>query len=633
MLTTRRACVDALRARRSISHGMHRWKGDLLLAGPELTEPLDGVFVLRSEYEDRAIPKGAGLHWHAGEKCRRRECTLCEHELGRVWWTDDILRALELADYAEGELATAIMERSGPAGKQREKAQRRAARALAKRSREREKTLRASRAQDADMELPCPDGSAYLPYQRAGIAFGLERPNTLFADEMGLGKTIEAIGVVNADPRAQRVLIVCPASLKLNWARECERWLLDRGPIGIAGKTFPDDANVVIINYDILTKWRAKLRGAWDVLIADECHYVKNKEAKRSKRLYALKARRKLFLTGTPILNRPVELWAVVSFLAPEEFDGFWPFAKRYCKPCKNRYGWDFSGATHLDELHERLCSTIMVRRTKAQVLSELPPKRRQVIELASDQIANLVAIETDAWREHRQRLNELRAVGRGEEELSERQLAALRAGVNLAFGELAKLRQATALAKVPLVIEHIRSVLEDAGKIVVFAHHRAVVRELAEPFGDAAVTLTGSDDVASRQAAVDRFQTDESCRVFVGSITAAGFGLTLTASAHVIFAELDWVPAHLTQAEDRTHRIGQKESVLVQHLVLQDSLDARMVGTLIKKQRVIDKVVDGNPQAELFDGDFAEALLTAADAAAADEPDSAAADPDAELD
>jgi SWI/SNF-related matrix-associated actin-dependent regulator 1 of chromatin subfamily A len=610
-------CIDIPGARRSISYAAHRWKGKAALAGPELTEPIDGVFVLHSEYEDRAIPKDAGLQWHAGDRCRRRPCALCEHEVPRVWWTEDVLAALELTDYADAELAASIIERSGPAAKDRAAEELRAARALQAKKLERLRTLKASRAEDADLDVPSPEGSAYLPYQRAAIAFGLGRPNALFADEMGLGKTIEALGLVNSDESARRVLIVCPASLKLNWARECEHWLIDRGPVGVAGKTFPENANVVIINYDILGKWRAQLREPWDVLIADECHYVKNKQAKRSKRLYALKARRKLFLTGTPILNRPVELWAVVNYLAPDEFDSFWPFAKRYCKPCKNRYGWDFSGASNLDELHERLRSTIMVRRTKSQVLSDLPPKRRQVIELASDHIAGLIAVETEAWQEHKHRLNELRAVGRGSDEMTSAELAELRAGVNLAFGELAKLRQATALAKVPLVIEHVRSVLDDVGKIVVFAHHRAVISELAEPFGDAAVTLTGDHTIDSRQAAVDRFQEDESCRLFIGSITAAGFGLTLTASAHVIFAELDWVPAHLTQAEDRTHRIGQKESVLVQHLVLQDSLDARMVGTLIKKQRVIDKVVDGSPQSELFEGSFADALLTAEDAEA----------------
>ena len=585
------------------------------MSSPTLVEPAEGLFVLYTEYEDRAIPKRVGLKWHVGDKCKRKVCAPCEIDLGRVWFTDDLLKALELVDFADEELRETIIERAGPAGEEREKAERVAARAMKVRLLTKTRTLLASRASDADVNAPSPDGYEYLPYQRAAIAFGMSHPNVLIADEMGLGKTIEALGIINTDPKVKRVLIVCPASLKLNWARECERWLVDRGTVGVAGKTFPEDADVVIINYDILGKWKSKLRKTFDVLVADECHYVKNKEAKRSKALYGLKAKRKLFLTGTPILNRPVELWTIVSSLAPEEFDHFWTFAKRYCKPVKNRFGWEFTGATNLDELHERLRSTIMVRRTKAQVLPDLPPKRRQVIELASDHIAGLIAVEAEAWKEHQTRLKELRALTRSGGEPNEKQLEQMRAGINAAFGDLAKLRQATALAKVPLVVEHMKSVLEDAGKLVVFAHHRAVVAELAEPFGDAAVTLTGSDSSESRQASVDRFQEDPTCTIFIGSITAAGFGLTLTASSHVVFAELDWVPAHLTQAEDRTHRIGQENSVLVQHLVLEDSLDARMVGTLLKKQRVIDKVVDGSPQGDLFDGSFADAIVEAASA------------------
>ena len=586
------------------------------MASPTLTEPIDGLFVLQSEYEDRSIPKSAGLRWHAARRCRRKACELCDNELGAVWWTRDVLHALELVDYAEPALHVAIVERSGPAGEERAEEKRRAARAMKVKKLQRVQTLVASRAHDAKIEAPSPEGREYLPYQRAAIAFGLSRSNTLFADEMGLGKTIEALGVINTDAEARRVLIVCPASLKLNWARECERWLVDRGEVGIAGKTFPDTADIVIINYDILGKWKKELRRPWDVLVADECHYVKNKDAKRSKALYALDARRKLFLTGTPILNRPIELWAILNALAPDEFGHFWTFAKRYCKPIKNNFGWEFVGADNVEELHERLRSTIMVRRTKAEVLPDLPPKRRQVIELASEHIAGLIAVETEAWQEHRRRLSELRTVRRKGGGESDAELAAMRAGINAAFGELAKLRQGTALAKVPLVIEHVKNVLEDAGKIVLFAHHREVIRQLAEPFGDAAVTLTGSDDIASRQAAVDRFQEDPTCTLFIGSITAAGFGLTLTAAAHVIFAELDWVPARLTQAEDRTHRIGQEDSVLVQHLVLQDSLDARMVGTLLEKQRVIDKVVDGDAQTDLFGDSFSELLMDAAEGA-----------------
>jgi SWI/SNF-related matrix-associated actin-dependent regulator 1 of chromatin subfamily A len=149
-----------------------------------------------------------------------------------------------------------------------------------------------------------------------------------------------------------------------------------------------------------------------------------------------------------------------------------------------------------------------------------------------------------------------------------------------------------------------VKNALLASPKIVVFAHHRDVVSEIAAGFEDAAVTLTGEDTPEARQAAVDRFQTDPACTLFVGSIRAAGLGLTLTASAHVVFAELDWVPANMTQAEDRTHRIGQRESVLVQHLVLQDSLDSRMARMLIKKQRVLDEALDSGAGQTLFDAD-----------------------------
>jgi SWI/SNF-related matrix-associated actin-dependent regulator 1 of chromatin subfamily A len=243
------------------------------------------------------------------------------------------------------------------------------------------------------------------------------------------------------------------------------------------------------------------------------------------------------------------------------------------------------------------------------------------VIELSPEGLASLIKVEKRAWEEHTQRLADLRkrsgearAAKRG---ASDEELRLLREGVRAAFGELSKLRQATAVAKVPLVVEHVTNALLESPKIVVFAHHKAVVREIAAAFGDAAVTLTGADSAEARQAAVDRFQRDPECTVFVGSIRAAGLGLTLTASAHVVFAELDWVPANLTQAEDRTHRIGQRESVLVQHLVLQDSLDARMVRTLIKKQRVVDEALDsgpeGAPPAPEQEGELAEELLRAA--------------------
>jgi ribosomal protein S14 len=174
--------------------------------------------------------------------------------------------------------------------------------------------------------------------------------------------------------------------------------------------------------------------------------------------------------------------------------------------------------------------------------------------------------------------------------------VAALKVGASEAFNAIAKLRHDTALAKVPAVIETLKDAVEQ-GKVVCFAHHRDVVAAIAEAFGPVAVTLTGDTSMAARQAAVDRFQNDPTCLLFVGNIRAAGVGLTLTASSHVVFAELDWTPANVTQAEDRCHRIGQHDSVLVQHLVLEGSLDATMARMLVSKQIVLDAALD-NPLA-----------------------------------
>ena len=594
-------------------------------SGPRLIEPERGVFVLECEYGERFLAKNAGLAWHAGERCRRARCAACTQGLGAVWWTKDLAKAVALVEYADSAARVSLMKRAGPALAKAEAAKKKEQRAQKVKKLQRSMTLRASAAEDSDINIPVPDGLDYLPYQRAGIAFALGRTGTLIADEMGLGKTIEALGVLNADLDVQRVLIVCPATLKLNWARECERWLTREFEIGVAGKSYPADADVVIVNYDILGKWQTELRAqTWDVLIADECHYVKNRDAKRTKRLFKLKAKRQLFLTGTPILNRPAELFSIASHLCPDEFGHFWTYAKKYCAPIQTNFGWDTSGASNLDELHENLRGTIMVRRTKDQVLKELPPKRRQVIELNSDSASKLIEAEREAWARHREQLGRLKQASRlpvegdahpkaAAPELSDGERAELRKGVAEAFGELSKLRHSTALAKVPMVIEHIKAALEESPKIVLFAHHRDVVAALAAPFEECVVTLTGEHSPEQRQAAVDRFQADPECTLFIGSITAAGFGLTLTAASHVVFAELDWVPANMTQAEDRTHRIGQKNSVLVQHLVLQGSLDASMSRTLLRKQQVVNKVVDGTPETDLFEAQYVEALLEAA--------------------
>lgn len=468
---------------------------------------------------------------------------------------------------------------------------------------EKEEALHLSRASDLDIEIPAPYSLDYLPYQKAGIAFASQRDNSLIADEMGLGKTIQAIGVINLDKTVKSALVICPASLRLNWKRELEKWLIRGFSIGVVDKNDYPDTDIVIINYDVLERHKERLNGkVWDILVLDEAHYLKNPKAKRTKMVFggkeidAIPAKRKVFLTGTPILNRPMELFPIINALDPERWPNFFSYARRYCAAVRNAFGWDFTGASNLEELQDRLRSTIMVRRLKSEVLTELPPKRRQVIELEPDSATKkVISQESDQWDRNSGVIESLRlAVELAKiSDKKEDYLAAvgnLKEGMTAAFTEMAIIRQQIALAKVPYVVEHLKNA---SGKVIIFAHHKSVIAELQSVLGDEAVNLTGDTKMEDRQAAVDAFQNDDRIKFFIGSIKAAGVGLTLTASSHVVFAELDWVPGSLSQAEDRAHRIGQRESVLVQHLVLEGSLDAVMAQTLVDKQEVIDRALD----------------------------------------
>jgi SWI/SNF-related matrix-associated actin-dependent regulator of chromatin subfamily A-like protein 1 len=430
---------------------------------------------------------------------------------------------------------------------------------------------------------------------------------------MGLGKTIQALGVVNADPSVKSVLVICPASLRLNWQREAERWLVRPMSIGIANQTFPE-TDLVIINYDILRKHRESLRSrTWDLLVVDECHYLKNPKTIRTIEvlgkwhrdpklaLSPIPARRRLYLTGTPIVNRPIELWPILHSTGRPEWRNWRAYVERFCDGEQTRWGWDVKGASNLGELQEILRSTIMVRRLKKDVLTDLPAKRRQVIELPANGALDVVRSENAAWRQREAVLEALQTaveLAKASEDPADYEAAvqALREGYMVAFTEMSALRHETARAKVPYVVEHVLEAVDSSGKVVLFGHHKDVLHAINEGLregGTETVLLTGDMTAVERQASVDRFQTDDNVKVFIGTIGAAGVGITLTAASHVVFAELDWVPGNMSQAEDRCHRIGQSESVLVQHLVLEDSLDARIAKTIVEKQDVIDRALD----------------------------------------
>lgn len=575
--------------------------------------PEEKKFLATATFDERMPLKAARFRWDPnGNDCGRP----------KTWWTDDPKKAVKLYDHLS---AAARREVDGM-------------------KREMDKALAASRAADADVEVPAPDGYDYIPFQRGGIAFGLgafgRDMGLLIGDEMGLGKTIQALGLLNATPGISKVLVICPASLKINWSREADRWLVDRELAKavkvVDGKTvlYPGERRFWIVNYDILQQHHAALTSMkWDLLVADECHYMKNQTTLRTKHVMgwkpgkkdlakwsraclvaerkgnpkppepqeipAIEATRKVGLTGTPIPNRPIEGFSIFSWLAPQVFSSFWSYVTTYCNAHQNRYGWDMTGASNLDQLQHTLRTTIMVRRLKSEVLPELPAKMRQVIELAPNGASRAIEAEQKSWARYQDRLVELRAAvelakASDSKEEYEKAVRALREGLSAAFTEMSKARHLTALAKVKHVIDHVKDSLDEEGhKVVLFAHHTDVVDAYMKEFGAVAVRVTGRDSKEARQVAVDRFQNDPSVRLFVGNIQAAGVGLTLTASSHVVFAELDWVPGNMTQAEDRCHRIGQRDNVLVQHLVLEGSLDAVMAHRLVEKQNVIDRALD----------------------------------------
>lgn len=573
---------------------------------------IEGVFVaVGAAYEDRHKLKSAGFWWHP-KPCERPHCRACKAGVPEsCWYTHYDHCAAGLIDYAEGEALEALKRR--------------------------EKSIERSRAADADLEIPAPEGLSYMPFQVAGVSYVRDHPRSILGDEMGLGKTIQVLGLLNLDPSIERVLIICPASLRLNWLHECRRWLIRDWRTYVADSTdpVPPSARLVITNYEKVRNPHhldSLASRSWDLVVIDEAHYLKNPRAQRTKailqgawlvqnrdewklawkqpskepgvnvtRLPALVAcKRLLLLTGTPMLNKPMEIQTLAKACSPREFGNRVAFGNRYCGGTYDSWGhWDTSGCTNLPELQERLRSHCMIRRLKKDVLTELPAKVRQVVLLPPNGAAGLIGKEEDTWAKYREELYEraakvelARAAGNHDQYAEE--VAQLQELQMVAFTEMAAVRHELALAKVPAVLEHARSAVESSEKVVIFAHHRDVLDSFREGLRDFnPVLLYGGMSAKAKDEAVQTFQNDPECRVFLGGISAAGVGLTLHAAHVVIFGELDWVPANISQAEDRTHRIGQRQSVLVQHLVFDGSLDARMAHKIIQKQEVSELALD----------------------------------------
>jgi SWI/SNF-related matrix-associated actin-dependent regulator 1 of chromatin subfamily A len=553
----------------------------------------EGVFVFYSDYHERHIPKEAGFHWHVWP-CSRKDCPACNAGLEKCWFTVDDNIAAKLINYADKEAHLKLGEIAI----------------------EKEKAIEASRARESDLFIPVPDELEYYPFQRAGIGFANERESCLIADEMGLGKTLQALGLINLNKDIQRVLVICPASLKINWKRETEKWLFPgRFKIEIAeSKMFPWYANFIIMNYDILGKHRESLREKeWDLIILDEGHYIKNRDSQRHQEIVGSKkneitpipAKRKLVLTGTPIENRPEEIWAIWHYLDPEKSPNYYQFMQRYYNSYreevfvrgqggKKRTVWKYGEPKNLDDLQMQLRSSIMIRRKTDEVLQDLPPKRRQIIELPLNGLQNLVQREFEVFEEHKQIKQDKENARLLNDDVEYRErIKELNEMEERSLAELATIRRELALEKLPFLIEHLQEAIDSHGKVICFCYHREIVEKLQDHFGSAAVHLYGGMNGKKKQESVDRFNDDKEVKLFIASILAAGVGLTLTISNIEVFGELDWVPGRIEQAEKRAHRIGQERPVLVQHIVFESSLDSYMAKSMVEKMEKIDLALD----------------------------------------
>jgi SWI/SNF-related matrix-associated actin-dependent regulator 1 of chromatin subfamily A len=444
---------------------------------------------------------------------------------------------------------------------------------------------------DTGLEIP-----TLLPlfgFQRVGVEFALAAGGrALIADEMGLGKTAQGIGtalLLRQTKDARRVLTVCPDSLKINWYREWIRFGGIEPTIWHGQKRIGDvDADVHVINYDIFGKFRDELEELdFDVLLIDEAHYLKNKDSLRTQAIFGgyhkkSRTRRKPFsvpyvvlLTGTPVLNRPKELFPLLNYLAPDRFTDWFSYANRYGAWEPMNLEGRPSRPQNLDELHDRT-KDIVIRRKKVDVLTDLPPKLISdvFVELTSDQRKEYRRALMDVAEEWKTAAKEKK-----KPTLNELQI-------------LTGLLNQFKLDKVRELVEELQD-KDDIRPVLVFCTRLAPLKQLRTEYGEQAIYIDGSMTPEHRQAEVDRFQKGEATIALL-SLRAAGVGLTLTKADTVIFIDQDFVPANHQQAEDRAHRIGQVNPVQIYYLLAEDTIDEDLRALLAEKAVITSQIADG---------------------------------------
>jgi SWI/SNF-related matrix-associated actin-dependent regulator 1 of chromatin subfamily A len=448
-----------------------------------------------------------------------------------------------------------------------------------------------SRARDSLDDYPCPSTESYLPFQRAGIQYALAVKRAIIADEMGLGKTVQALGVANTI-KAKKILVICPASIRLQWLTQCRRWLIDGKerfiyPIFNSKNGVPKNADIVIISYDLSTSpsiWESIASRSWDLLILDEAHYLKNYNAARTRTILGSEVVKStefvVALTGTPLPNRPHELHTIVKALNWSAIDrmSFKKFTAIYNPEIRKNNIIVARSTRFLLELQTRLRANLMIRRTKSEVANELPAKTYEIIEVEqTGGIKKALAAES---------LLTLDISKIGRLTIEER-------------SAIATVRRQMGIAKAPLVVDYIDTLLSGGlQKLVVFAWHHDVIDLISDGLKKLKhdhVVLTGKTPATSRANLIDSFCNNESVRVFLAQLQAGGTGIDglQKAANFCVFAECSWTFGDNEQAADRLHRSGQDLPVTVQFLVAPGSIDKRVLTAALEKCRIANEALD----------------------------------------
>ena len=435
-----------------------------------------------------------------------------------------------------------------------------------------------------------------LEHQKIAIEKLTGSKRFILADDMGLGKTTSTI-IAALETGAKKILIICPASLKINWEREIRNYT-ERSVFICEGKKYSTEHDFVITNYDILKNFHDIKdkdkslinQSNFDLIIIDEAHYVQNAQANRTKLInhFCKDVERLWLLTGTPMTNRPMNYFNLLKLVDSPVAQNWMAYAIRYCQGYQFRAGnrkiWNVTGASNLEELRDRTSKQVL-RRLKTDVL-DLPDKiiTPVYLRLQSKLYEGLMGDYYDWYKT------------KGEDTKS----------LTIQFSKLMKVRQVIAEEKVNDTIELAQNIIDQEKKVIIFTNFTDTLNKIADHFGKQAVRLDGSTSKIQRQYAVDQFQENDKVKVFVGNMKAAGVGLTLTAAESVIMNDLSFVPGDLSQAEDRAYRYGQKNNVLVYYPIFENTIEGVIYDIVNSKKSVIETVMGDN----LNKGDIVEEIM-----------------------